>query len=69
MNDISHGRLFERPKVIYNPKAKKWVMWTHWESGDGYGAARVCVATSDKIEGPYILSVSYTHLSSLVKSS
>ena len=30
MNDISHGRLFERPKVIYNPKAKKWVMWTHW---------------------------------------
>ena len=55
MNDISHGRLFERPKVIYNPKAKKWVMWTHWESGDGYGAARVCVATSDKIEGPYIL--------------
>ena len=55
MNDISHGRLFERPKVIYNPKTKKWVMWAHWESGNGYGAARVCVATSDKIEGPYIL--------------
>lgn len=55
MNDISHGRLFERPKVIYNPQTKKWVMWTHWESGNGYGAARVCVATSDRIEGPYIL--------------
>lgn len=55
MNDISHGRLFERPKVIYNPKTKKWVMWAHWESGNGYGAARVCVATSDKIEGPYTL--------------
>lgn len=55
MNDISYGRLFERPKVVYNPKTKKWVMWTHWESGNGYGAARVCVATSDKIEGPYIL--------------
>ena len=27
-------------------------MWSHWESGDGYGAARVCVATSDKIMGP-----------------
>ena len=27
----------------------------HWESGDGYGAARVCVATSDKIMGPYVL--------------
>lgn len=22
MNDISHGRLFERPKVIYNPQTK-----------------------------------------------
>lgn len=55
MNDISQGRLFERPKVIYNPKTNKWVMWTHWESGKGYGAARVCVATSDKVEGPYIL--------------
>lgn len=30
-------------------------MWSHWESGDGYGAARVCVATSDKIMGPYVL--------------
>ena len=55
MNDISQGRLFERPKVIYNPQTKKWVMWSHWESGDGYGAARVCVATSDKIMGPYVL--------------
>lgn len=55
MNDISQGRLFERPKVIYNPQTKKWAMWSHWESGDGYGAARVCVATSDKIMGPYVL--------------
>ena len=31
LNDISHGRLFERPKVIYNPKTKKWIMWSHWE--------------------------------------
>ena len=56
LNDISHGRLFERPKVIYNPKTKKWVMWSHWEANNGdYSAARVCVATSDKIEGPYKL--------------
>ena len=55
MNDISQGRLFERPKVIYNHKTNKWVMWSHWETGNGYGAARVCVATSDKIEGPYSL--------------
>ena len=56
LNDISHGRLFERPKVIYNPKTKKWIMWSHWEINNGdYSAARVCVATSDKIEGPYRL--------------
>jgi hypothetical protein len=54
MNDISHGRLFERPKVVYNAETKKWVMWIHWESGNGYGEARVCVATSDKVEGPYV---------------
>ena len=32
LNDISQGRLFERPKVIYNPKTQKWVMWSHWEN-------------------------------------
>lgn len=56
LNDISQGRLFERPKVIYNPKTQKWVMWSHWEkSSSDYGAARVCVATSDRITGPYTL--------------
>lgn len=56
LNDISHGRLFERPKVIYNSKTNKWVMWSHWEvTNSDYSAARVCVATSDKIEGPYKL--------------
>ncbi len=55
MNDISQGRLFERPKVIYNKSTNKWVMWSHWETGQGYGAARVCVATSDRVEGPYKL--------------
>lgn len=56
LNDISQGRLFERPKVIFNPKTNKWVMWSHWEINNGdYSAARVCVATSDKIEGPYVL--------------
>ena len=54
LNDISQGRLFERPKVIYNPKTKKWVMWSHWEkSSSDYGAARVCVAVSDSVTGPY----------------
>ncbi|MBF0648209.1 family 43 glycosylhydrolase [Dysgonomonas sp. GY75] len=55
MNDISQGRLFERPKVVYNKTTNKWVMWSHWETGEGYGAARVCVAVSDNVEGPYNL--------------
>lgn len=55
LNDISQGRLFERPKVIYNKATDKWVMWSHWETGSGYGAARVCVAVSDNVEGPYEL--------------
>lgn len=54
-NDIGKGRTLERPKVIYNKNTKKWVMWSHWETGEGYAAARVCVATSDKVQGPYKL--------------
>ncbi|MDD4822288.1 MAG: family 43 glycosylhydrolase [Bacteroidales bacterium] len=53
MNDIAPGRTLERPKVIYNTSTNKWVMWIHWENGEGYGEARVCVATSDNIDGPY----------------
>lgn len=54
LNDFSAGRLMERPKVIYNDSTKKWVMWGHWEKNESdYGAARVCVAFSDNIEGPY----------------
>lgn len=55
MNDIAPGRLFERPKVFYNAKTGKWVMWSHWENGKDYGAARVCVAVSDRLIGPYRL--------------
>lgn len=56
LNDISKGRLFERPKVIYNARTKKWIMWSHWEINNGdYSAGRVCVATSNQITGPYKL--------------
>lgn len=53
MQDISEGRLLERPKVIYNQSTGKWVMWAHWENGKDYGQARVAVLQSDKITGPY----------------
>lgn len=53
-NDPETGKcILERPKVIYNDKTGKWVMYIHWEDSTGYGKARVCVATSDRIDGSY----------------
>lgn len=51
-SDIHTSRVIERPKVIYNEKTKKYVMWMHIDSED-YGYARAGVAVSDKPEGPY----------------
>lgn len=60
MNDFSAGRLMERPKVIYNDSTHKWVMFGHWEINENdYSAARVCVATSDNIDGPYTFYKTY----------
>src|SRR5690349_3807757 len=53
-SDIARGCLMERPKVIYNKKTNKYVMWFHLElRGQGYRAARAAVAVSDKVTGPY----------------
>ena len=54
------GCIIERPKVIYNKKTKKFVMWFHHElKGQGYNAALTGLAISDKATGPfkYIKSV------------
>jgi beta-galactosidase len=42
----------ERPKVIYNPRTKKFVMWFHYDKG-GYGDSQAGVAIADKPEGPF----------------
>jgi hypothetical protein len=48
------GCILERPKVIYNKKTRKFVMWFHHELKDqGYKAALTGVAVSDKVTGPY----------------
>ena len=53
-SDIEGGCIIERPKVLYNQKTKKFVMWFHLElKGRGYGAARYGVATSDTPFGPF----------------
>ena len=40
-HDLERGCVLERPKVVYNPLTKKFVMWFHLElKGKGYSAAR-----------------------------
>jgi len=54
-SDIEKGCILERPKVIYNKKTNKYVMWFHLEIKTmGYMAARSGVAVSDKVTGPYV---------------
>ncbi len=51
---IEKGCVIERPKVIYNEKTKKFVMWFHLElKGQGYAAAEYGVAESDTPVGPF----------------
>ncbi len=53
-SDIAKGCILERPKVIYNAKTGKFVMWFHLElKNHGYSAARSGVAIADRPEGPY----------------
>lgn len=54
LSDIAFGCLMERPKVIYNKKTGKYVMWFHLElRNKGYSAAKTGVAISNNITGPY----------------
>jgi hypothetical protein len=51
--------VLERPKVFYNDKTKKFVMYMHIDGplpggqGGGYALARVGVAVSDTVDGDY----------------
>jgi len=59
-SDITKGCVLERPKVVYNKKTKKFVMWFHLElKGKGYSAARAGVATANDVNGPYTFVKSY----------
>lgn len=58
-SDIEKGSVIERPKVIYNEKTGKFVMWFHLElKGQGYNAARTALAVSDSPTGPYVFQKS-----------
>lgn len=53
-SEITQGCIMERPKVIYNEKTGKFVMWFHLElKGKGYAAARSAVAVADRPTGPF----------------
>lgn len=53
-SDIAKGCILERPKVIFNPKTKKYVLWFHLEpKGGGYSGAMSGIAVSDRVTGPY----------------
>jgi hypothetical protein len=43
----------ERPKLLYNQKTGKYIVWAHWETAQTYAASEVVTATADHIEGPY----------------
>ncbi len=59
-HDVSSGCTLERPKVIYNVKTKKYVMWFHLEfRNQGYKKARIGLATSDSPTGPFVFHKSY----------
>lgn len=52
--DQKHGaqNINERPKVIFNPKTRKFVMWFHYDKS-GYGDSKGGVAVADRPEGPF----------------
>jgi Beta-xylosidase len=49
----------ERPKVIYNPGTKQFVMWMHYEKRSDYSLARAAVAVSNDIEKPFTYQRSF----------
>jgi hypothetical protein len=51
-SDLHISKVIERPKVIYNKKTKKFVMWMHIDSED-YSYARSGVAVSNTPGGPF----------------
>jgi len=53
-NALHTSKVIERPKVIYNKKTRKFVMWLHLDTED-YGYAASGVAVSNKPAGPYQL--------------
>jgi len=50
--NLGPGWILERPKVYYNAKTNKFVMYAHLDA-KRYGYAHVAVFTCDKVDGDY----------------
>jgi len=51
-HDLHKSNVLERPKVIYNEKTRKYVMWMHIDDAN-YAKASVGIAFSDTPIGPF----------------
>jgi hypothetical protein len=51
-SDLSPSKVCERPKVVFNPRTQKFVMWMHIDSQD-YKSARAGVAVANHPTGPF----------------
>ncbi|MEU4388609.1 Ig-like domain-containing protein [Promicromonospora sp. NPDC023805] len=56
--------IFERPKVLYNERTDKWVMWWHSDGsitpgGSNYARSLAAVAVADSPAGPFELQGAY----------
>ena len=50
--DLGSGRFIERPKLMYNARTGKYVVWCHWEQSN-YGASEAAVFECDSVNGSY----------------
>jgi hypothetical protein len=50
---LGRNWVLERPKVFYNAKTKKFVMYAHIDGKGGYKFASVAVFTCDAVDGDY----------------
>ncbi len=50
--DLGWTRMIERPKLLYNPKTEKFVVWCHYESSN-YGASEAACFECDSVNGAY----------------
>lgn len=59
LNDKGGKVNLERPKVLYNPLTRKFVLWVHYENGINYNAAACAIATSDSPDSGFIYHGSF----------